>query len=417
MFEKLDQVDWSALRDAYGPAVKTPKRIRALASPNKGKREKALDDLSYTIYHQGTIYDSSLAAVPFLLEIVESPEVEDRTQALELLQALSTGSSFHEAHAGLFFNREKSKTAEWQEKVREEKSWVAAIHEWLSAAVPLIVRVLQKGNASERLGSVSLLATLQDNRAAVDALTAAALDPEPSLSAAAISAVGSQDEAKVEILERCFEGTRNELVRTVAAMQLLNHRGKDAPSAAVEHLLKHLRSPQPEIRKAYEALPDVGAFLGDLGKAVACGPTAAGQEAFPLLYEEVKRSPHRLEYTENFGVLILATMLNPPLERDWSKITLTPQQRQAIRLVADRAWEIDGGRRSINLNLAELLESVGLPGDREKVVALLAGTPEGEQTPKEREQWSSKPKKKRPWWKLFLLLGIPLLLATVVASR
>ena len=79
MFETLDQVHWDQLQDAYGPAGATPGRIRKLASPKKRIRDRALDELFFTIYHQGTIYDSSVAAIPFLLEIVASTEVADRT--------------------------------------------------------------------------------------------------------------------------------------------------------------------------------------------------------------------------------------------------------------------------------------------------------------------------------------------------
>src|SRR5689334_20458210 len=134
MFETLDEVDWGALNDAYGPAVATPGRIRKLASPKKRLRDRALDELFFTIYHQGTIYDSSVAAIPFLLEIVAATKVVDRTPTLELLQALSTGCSYHEAHASSFFNREKSKSPEWQKEVQKENGWVTAIHEKLTAA-------------------------------------------------------------------------------------------------------------------------------------------------------------------------------------------------------------------------------------------------------------------------------------------
>jgi hypothetical protein len=398
MLETLDQLDWSSLEDAYGPATAVPGRIRALASSSRRKRQKALDDLSYTIYHQGTIYSSSVAAVSFLLEIVSSSDVADRAPALELLKALSTGTSYHEVHASSFFNREKSKTPEWQEKVQEEKSWVEAIHKKLSAVVPLIVGVLRQGKAPERLAAVSLLATLQDNPEAVNALLAAALDPDPTLSAAAISAAGARDEPRVEVFDACFARAGNELVRTVAALQILYHRERNSPASVVEYLLNHLKMPQPEIRKAYQALPDVGAFLGDLGKALACAPTDAAEQAFPLLYEEVKRSPYPLNFSETFGVLILATVLNPPPDRDWSKIVLTQKQRLAIRLVADRAWQIESGRRTVNLNIEELLQSVGLPGERDAVFALLAGTPEA-QTEAERVAWHAKPK--RPWWRFF----------------
>jgi hypothetical protein len=37
-----------------------------------------------------------------------------------------------------------------------------------------------------------------------------------------------------------------------------------------------------------------------------------------------------------------------------------------------------------------LLESVGLPGKREEIFALLAGTPEGVETPREERKWSSR---------------------------
>jgi len=399
MLETLDQTDWSALDDAYGPSVATPGRIRDLASSNKSKRDKALDELSYTIYHQGTIYPASVAAIPFLLEIAASSEVADRAPTLQILQALSTGSSYHEAHASLFFNREKSKTAEWQENVREEKSWVSAIREQLSAAVPLIAQVLEAGALPERLAAVSLLATLQDNPAAVRALAGATLDPSAELSAAAISAVGARPEVQVELLEQSFKRAANELVRTVAAIQILCHRNRDASPAAIEYLLNHLRTPQSEIRKAYEDLPDVGAFLGDLGKALASAPRSAAETAFPLLYEQVKQSGHPLNWSETFGVLILAVTLNPPSDRDWSKVTLTQPQRLAIRLVADRAWRIERGAPTTHLNIVDLLGSVGLPQKREEIFALLAGTPEA-QTPQEEAKWSAKTKR-RPWWRFW----------------
>jgi hypothetical protein len=399
MLERLDQIDWRSLNDAYGPATAVPGRIRRLASPSRHKREKALDDLSYTIYHQGSIYSSSVAAVPFLLEIVGSSDVADRSAALQLLQALSTGTSYHEVHAPMFLNREKSKTPEWQEKVREEKSWMAAIHEKLTAAIPGIIGVLRSGQPAERLAAVSLLATLQDDPDAAAALIVAAVDPNPALSAAAISAAGACDNARVEVFENCFERASNELVRTVAALQILYHRERNSAPVVVEYLLHHLTTPQAEIRKSYEALPDVGAFLGDLGKALACAPKAVTEKAFPLLYEEVKRSPYPLNHSETFGLLMLATVLNPPPDYDWRRIVLSQEQRLAIRLVADRAWRLERGTRTLNLNIVELLQSFGLPGERDGVFALLTGTPEA-QTEREKEEWSSK-RRRPPWRKFF----------------
>ena len=62
MFETIDQIDWQALNDAYGPSVGTARRIRDLASPNQGTPERACRDLGCTINHQGAIYAVSAAA-------------------------------------------------------------------------------------------------------------------------------------------------------------------------------------------------------------------------------------------------------------------------------------------------------------------------------------------------------------------
>jgi hypothetical protein len=45
MFETIDQIDWQALNDAYGPSVGTTRRSRDLASPSRGTREQACRDL------------------------------------------------------------------------------------------------------------------------------------------------------------------------------------------------------------------------------------------------------------------------------------------------------------------------------------------------------------------------------------
>jgi hypothetical protein len=396
MLEGLERIEWSELHDAYGPSLGTPGRIRALVSSSQSERERALRDLFATINHQGTIYNASVAAVPFILEIVAGKGTPDRTQALRILQGISIGTSFHDTHGSLYFHREESKTPEWQANVREEKAWVSEIHNLLSEAVPCIVNVLRGPSSREKLAAISLLATLLDNATAVEALESAALESDPAVSAAALSALG-QGEHGMELIERCFEGAKNELLRTVATFQLLQHRKQTAPSEAVSYLLDHLRNPKPDLRKAYEELPDVGAFLGDLGIALASGPREAAVEAFPLLFEEVKASRYSLSYSETFGLLALAVALAPSPNGEWSDVTLSREQRLAVRLVADRAWRIERGIPTTSLNIVELLERVGLPGDRDKIFALLAGTAEGEQTPRERSKWCARPKR-RSWW-------------------
>lgn len=91
MLNGLDQVDWARLTHAYGPADDVPGLIRKLVSPDAALRRKALRKLNGTIYHQGTIYEATACAVPFLLEVLTAPECDEQPQLLSLLTSIVTG--------------------------------------------------------------------------------------------------------------------------------------------------------------------------------------------------------------------------------------------------------------------------------------------------------------------------------------
>ncbi|QGV78573.1 PBS lyase [Streptomyces ficellus] len=88
MFTGIDEVDWASLGHAYGPADDVPELLRGLASPDPVEREVALDGMYGTVHHQGDVYDSTLACIPFLLELVATPEVQDRGCVVELLTSI-----------------------------------------------------------------------------------------------------------------------------------------------------------------------------------------------------------------------------------------------------------------------------------------------------------------------------------------
>ncbi|WP_236239960.1 HEAT repeat domain-containing protein [Streptomyces sp. CC228A] len=88
MFTGIDEVDWASLGHAYGPADDVPALLRGLASADPAEREQALDGMYGTVHHQGDVYDSTLACIPFLLELVACPEVQDRGCVVELLASI-----------------------------------------------------------------------------------------------------------------------------------------------------------------------------------------------------------------------------------------------------------------------------------------------------------------------------------------
>ncbi|WSQ13851.1 HEAT repeat domain-containing protein [Streptomyces sp. NBC_01231] len=88
MFTGIDEVDWAALRHAYGSAEDVPGLLRGLASPDPTEREGALDRMYGALHHQGTVYDSTLACVPFLLTLAGSEAVPERGGIVELLVSI-----------------------------------------------------------------------------------------------------------------------------------------------------------------------------------------------------------------------------------------------------------------------------------------------------------------------------------------
>ncbi|MFE9438695.1 HEAT repeat domain-containing protein [Streptomyces sp. NPDC006602] len=99
MFTGIDEVDWASLRHAYGSAADVPGWLRGLASADPAEREAALDRMYGAVHHQGDVYDSTLACVPFLFALVRSEEVPDRGGIVELLVSIGREGEGREADA------------------------------------------------------------------------------------------------------------------------------------------------------------------------------------------------------------------------------------------------------------------------------------------------------------------------------
>jgi HEAT repeat protein len=91
MLESLEKIDWSALDHAYGKAGDVPGLLRGLLAEDEDTRREALYELCGTIWHQGTVYEASPFAVPFLLEMLRSPDTPDKAGIAMLLAELADG--------------------------------------------------------------------------------------------------------------------------------------------------------------------------------------------------------------------------------------------------------------------------------------------------------------------------------------
>jgi hypothetical protein len=81
----LDEVEWSELEHAYGPADDLPEMLRTLASG--GDATEAYMQLCESLCHQGSVYSATPRVIPFVLQLLSDPGSQG--PLLMLLDAMS----------------------------------------------------------------------------------------------------------------------------------------------------------------------------------------------------------------------------------------------------------------------------------------------------------------------------------------
>lgn len=92
MFEGLDDIDWASMEHAYGTAEEVPALLWALRSPHTEERRKALDRFYGAVHHQGSVYPSTAASLPFLFELAADGTTPERAAVVALLVSIGRES-------------------------------------------------------------------------------------------------------------------------------------------------------------------------------------------------------------------------------------------------------------------------------------------------------------------------------------
>lgn len=184
MLVGLDKIDWSKLQHAYGSAYDVPQLLRDLISKDKKIRADAIYELFGNIWHQGTIYEATVYAVPFLIEILQSPEASDSIDVPVLLGAIASGCGYLEVQAA-----DESNKKYWTEKLNEqgksfdeelnrEHSITEIVRKEISKALPLLIPYLSHSEPEVRRTIAQALGAFPDQRSTFLPLLEQALDCE-----------------------------------------------------------------------------------------------------------------------------------------------------------------------------------------------------------------------------------------------
>jgi hypothetical protein len=185
MLERLAEVEWQRLGHAYGEATDVPGQLQAIASRDPEAAEKAVDALFGNILHQGTVYEATAPAVPFLLELVIDPTVPFREHLLKLLAGIADGNSYLDVHADFLDTLDGEDEEEREAQLREELAWAAAAHSAVGDGSPALVTMLADDSPRIRAAVPYVLACFSERAAELIPLLQRHTDGERDAGAAA----------------------------------------------------------------------------------------------------------------------------------------------------------------------------------------------------------------------------------------
>ena len=359
----LDGIDWAGLDHAYGSAEDVPDLLRALSSSDEDEREAALGELFTTVFHQGSRYGASAAAVPFLLGLASHPGTPERTWPLYLAAALAVG--YDEAHlpSGVdiaTWREEAARLRETGDRDHFDFAWTLrsveaelAAYDAVRAGMPTVRTLLGDDVAGVRATAAYTAGWFPEEAAATLPALEALLESErdTNVIAHALVAAGLLDGRALLPRFREHLAGAEPLPRWAAATALARLGAADAP--VIAELAASSASP-PEGHVAF--------LEGDLRLYSALTLVALDEvppDAVDAVLDGLSRTSDDASFPMAEAALKL-TFRTPalPLPRF---ADLTPAQQRTVRTIAElppESWRWG--------NLMEILRAWGLPTDHDE---------------------------------------------------
>lgn len=377
VFETLETVPWSKLTHAYGAASDIPELLCQLRSLHKKTRERALWSLYGNIFHQGTRYEATPYAVPFLRELLEYPKTPDRPRLIPLLVSLALGYEDAYLPAGLDCRKFRAERHEALAQMTPDEQAECAeygsgpqveldCYDAVRATIPTLQSLLTEDDSSLRQATVYALSWFPEEASTSVPLIYTLLKQSSDSNERAIALIAlgllmrTSDLSRSEWPLASYLDDEAELVRIAAAIALCS-------SPIEARVLKTLLEPLGDT----EALQELGASLlfneGNLSGYVTLtlahlSGSSASERALviPALCQALEAvGPYEsLDVTQALLTLLHDGRETPLTELPSAQLSVL--DRQALTAIADHGgWEIGGG--AIFANYRSLVRAYGLP--------------------------------------------------------
>ena len=338
MLDGLDDIPWKRLTHAHGPADDVPDLLRSLrtAPAEMIGEQSPLWHLCGNIWHQGTVYEATAYAVPFLMELAACPMVPDRIGILGLLAAIATGTSYYDVHGNLL------NEPDFAERKAVELRWVEQAHAAVARGVAAFLAITEE-ETDVRLAAAHVLAVLPEHREIVGARLRRMVNAETGSVQRAgllllLGLAGDRSEATLSALTGALSGD-DLMQRRSATLAFAYLKPDPLPDLARAAILDAIAA--DDLEHGFDGLPWDAIAEIDRGKLLACLDAASREEAVmaAIVAIEAGKATHQTVST----VLSLIFPHRPPREKPpLSGSELSPVQKRAVRAISSA---MEGGRR------------------------------------------------------------------------
>jgi hypothetical protein len=139
------EIDWSKLQHAYGEASDVPALLSGIGSADKQVRKSAWEQLWGNLFHQGTRYSASVAAVPRIGEFISSKRAPERDQAIYYWLHLAVGYPAAWVETGCSAALMQQRCAAWARAApaaAEHAEWARQCYDAARANVPAVAALV-----------------------------------------------------------------------------------------------------------------------------------------------------------------------------------------------------------------------------------------------------------------------------------
>lgn len=373
MLEGLTDIKWEELEHAYGDASDVPNLIQELLSEDPDVRDQALWSLYGNIFHQGTRYEATTYAIPFIFEIIRAPKTEEKVDLVKFTVDLALG--YPEAYLPKGPNVEN-----WIVDAEELKNdidsevddWINHIDHFIKCykavlkEVPTYYDCLENEDEDLRVMAIFALAWFRETASQSASKIRELLKNEKNENVIAsalisLSMLDAYQDVKTDATEikKYLTDNNPDIIRISASIALINMMEHDVDDEVLDYLIINLPMIAELEMSVYDFPWNDGEVMGFVSEVLKFYGLESPEKIIPPMCKVLKTLSGFRSFDLTYSLL---WMVFPDASTDnpWILNKLDKYQKMVLRVLANNPniWLLDGEEFA---NFTLLMEDYNLP--------------------------------------------------------